>query len=255
VKLPIKVDEATGVAPILVVVIAKREYGKTTLAIALQPHLAPKDRIILVDPQGTLASETGIPRHRIEPNEDSTREFLEKVLRPAEEEGHGHFLMIDEGDRFMTTRSVVGGQQGVFFELINVSRGWGMGAMLISHGAGVTSKNVLEQADIAFLGNTTETNALRYWRSYFGDTNYVEFLRRLPPHHFAVWCNSLAPNQFQGVVTVENGQLVSVSEEELRERMGGAAPEPEEDTSEERDIREPDPEEIPPGRPPELNGS
>jgi hypothetical protein len=122
----------------------------------------------------------------------------------------------------MTTRSVVGGQQGPFFELINVSRGWGMGTMLISHGAAVTSKNAMEQADICFLGNTTETNALRYWRSYFGHPNYVEFIRRLPPHHFVVWANSMAPNQFQGVVTVEDGKVVSVSREQLRERMGSS---------------------------------
>ena len=160
-RLPLKVDGETGVSTALVLIIAKRDFGKTTLAIALQPELAPKDKIALVDPQGTLAVRSGIPRYRVEPTEESSREFLEKVLRPAEKSGHGLFLMIDEADRFMTTRSVVGGQQGPYFEFINVSRGWGMGGLLISHGAGVTSKNVMEQADLCFLGNTTETNALR----------------------------------------------------------------------------------------------
>jgi hypothetical protein len=183
---------------------------------------------------------SGIPRHRIEPNEESTRAFLEKVLRPVEEEGHGYFLMVDEADRFMTTRSVVGGQQGPFFELLNVSRGWGMGTLLISHGAAVTSKNAMEQADLCFLGNTTETNALRYWRSYLGDPNFVELIRRLPKYHYVVWANMAAPNQFQGIVTVENGQVVSVSESELRERMG-EDPVPSEETQED-DV---DPDQLP----------
>lgn len=246
-KLGLKVDRATGVSTALVLIISKRGNGKSTLACALQPELAPKDQVTLVDPQGTLAVMTGIPRHRIEPNEESTKEFLDKVLRPVEEAGHGTFLIVDEADRFMTTRSVVGGQQGPFFELINVSRGWGMGTMLISHGAAVTSKNAMEQADLCFLGNTTETNALRYWRSYFGDPHYVEFIRRLPPHHFVVWDNSAAPSQFKGVATVENNRLVSVSQEELRERMG-ESPEPSEEESaeEEESARS---EEVPGDRP------
>lgn len=248
-RLPLKVDGETGVSTALVLIIAKRDFGKTTLAIALQPELAPKDKIALVDPQGTLAVRSGIPRYRVQPTEESSREFLEKVLRPAEKSGHGLFLMIDEADRFMTTRSVVGGQQGPYFEFINVSRGWGMGGLLISHGAGVTSKNVMEQADLCFLGNTTETNALRYWRSYFGDPHYVEFIRRLPPHHFVVWANSMSPAQFQGVVTVEDGRLVAVSQEQLRERMGPSPePSPEEESEDE------DAAEIPSDRPPIPDG-
>ena len=233
-RLPLKVDGETGVSTALVLIISKRDNGKTTLANSLWPELAPKERVILVDPQGTLAVMSGIARSPVQPTEESTKEFLEKVLRPAEEAGHGHFLMVDEADRFMTTRGVVAGQQGPFFELLNVSRGWGMGTLLISHGAGVTSKNAMEQADVSFIGNTTETNALRYWRSYFGDPHYVDFIRRLPPYHFAVWASSMAPNQFQGVITVEDGKLVSVSEAELRERMG-ESPAPSEETNEEED--------------------
>lgn len=252
-RLPIKVDEETGVPTALFLIISSRENGKSILAGALIDELGvPKDRVALVDPQGTLAVNSGIARFKVEPTEESSRAFLEKVLRPAEEAGHGYFLVIDEADRFMTTRSVVGGQQGPYFEFINVSRGWGMGGLLISHGAAVTSKNAMEQADFSFIGNTTETNALRYWRSYFGDPHYVELIRRLPKYHFLVWCRRTAPNWFQGVVTVEDGHITSVSESELRERMGDN-PVPEDDDGDE-EVTDAAGEDLPSDRPSVVDG-
>ncbi len=223
-NLPLKVDEQTGVPTVLTVIVAKRDHGKTTLAMALlEGYQVPRKNTVLIDPQGTFAARSGIPRYDISPDPESVDKFLERILEKAKQEGHGPFLVIDEADRFMTSRSVTGGQSGRLFELVNVSRGWGMGALMIAHGSNVISKNVLEQADEVYIGNTVAPGALKYWGDFMGHPNFEELVRRLPPHYFICWANSAAPNQFRGVITVRNGTIEPVSESELRDIMGEKA--------------------------------
>ena len=109
--------------------------------------------------------------------------------------------------------------------------------MVMAHSE-VQLHNCITNSDVIFVGNVSEASSQKYWRGVTGDPELVELLRRLPPHVFMVWANCMAPNQFQGFVTVDdNGGLRELTAEEMRSFLKGEKPswskdeepEPEED--------------------------
>lgn len=223
----LKLAYKDGVCTGLILIIAARGHGKSTLAETLLngEYFAPKEKVILVDVQGTLAAKTGIKRYQVNPEKDDVNAFLNTVLRPAEKAGSGVFIVIDDFDRLTTQRGIyTGGQSGQLWEAINVARGWGVGMMLMAHSE-VQLHNAVTNADVIFIGNVGEASSVKYWRGVTGDPELVEVLRRLPPHVFMVWARTMAPNQFQGFVTVDDGKIRELTKDEFRTFLDGKRPE------------------------------
>jgi hypothetical protein len=237
-----------GVCTGLIVVIAKRDWGKTHLISALLPVLAPKDKTVLIDPQGTLAAKTGIERYKVEPTKEGMNKFMNSVLRPAEQSGQGVFLVIDDFDRFTNERgSYLGGQAGGIWEGLNIARGWGVGMLISSHSE-TQLHNAITNSDALFVGGIAEASSIRYYRTLFDSDDLVEIMRRLPRHVFVLWSNRAAPKQLRGFFTVdeETGDIRELTKEEMRQLISGNGMRLEEEKPE-----EPTPEKDIPGR---VNG-
>lgn len=204
-----------GVRPILILILGQRGNGKSTLAAALMPGLAPPEETVLIDPQGTLAVKLQIPRENPAINDTAVEEVLAPYLAEAEQTGIGRFFAFDEFDLYCTPVGYLGGRDGSIYKLINVARGWGCGTLAICRGSSQVAKNYIANADLLFVGRTNEPNAIKYLRELFGNTSgldYDELLRTLPPHVFLAWSPRTG---YGGLWIVKAGVLTEATESDL----------------------------------------
>lgn len=191
-----------GTCTAVIVVVGPRGGGKTTLMAALTPLLAPNDRASLISPVRRIGGILGLPVNVRYGSDKSNEQFFGAFLN-----GRHQVLVIDEFDEYCS-----GGVQGKFggyccdalYRIVNYARNepWCVGMLVSFRGASDVTTNLLRAANVLFVAQTSEPNALDYFGRFFG-REYVDALRKLPKYVFAVFQDG----RLKGFVKTERGQV------------------------------------------------
>ena len=192
-----------GTSTALIVIVAPRGGGKTTLMAALQPLLGPRDRTILISPVRAIGNRLGLHVEVRYGADKDNEEYFSGILN----KGKRVELIIDEFDEFCP--GGVTGKNGGYccdalYRLVNYARNepWCIGMLVSFRGSSDVTTNLLRAANILFVGRTQEPNALDYFSRYFG-RQYGQMLHDLPNYVFVVW----AEGRLRGYVRVEHGEI------------------------------------------------
>jgi len=219
-----------GVCPVVVVIFGRRGIGKTTLLAALAPILAPPQFEVIVSPIPTLKAH--LPEVTWYQISAMRKEEIEKLFARWKAEGKHLMVLADEGDEL--TGAGPAGYAGGFispsvYDWINYQREFGGGIALSTRRKANVATDTTANANLVFIGNTTDPGSLRYYADWLDDptddVDYVEIVRLLPDRVFVVWQPNATP-KFQGYVTVENGKIRDWSPEELKGGFPKDEPEP-----------------------------
>ena len=207
--MPIEIDNevADGVRLVTAVIFAPKGGGKSMLASALAPVLAPEEKWILVDPVGKLAQYLDHPYYKMNGRDPKRCEkFFRDIIMRAEQ-GQSALVIVDEFDMFCSSRDYCSDS---LYELVNLGRNNGIGVLTVARGTSDLPKNYLRNASILFIGQCVEPNQLEYFSDMLADAqgkiDYVARIRALPKYVFMVWVPESGKG-FQGYVTVEEGVI------------------------------------------------
>lgn len=202
-----------GVAPIVAVVLGRREIGKTVLMQACAP-LFCRDRAKLgiVSPIPTLKMRMpDVAWYKVSV---TNKGGIDKLFRGWMTDGKQRFILADEADELTAANAAgtAGGfvAQGVY-DFVNYGREQGLGIMLSSRRPANIAKDVCANANFVFVGNTVDPAALDYLSAWMYDpahpeTDYRSICRLLPDHVFMVW-SPISNTKFIGYVTVNKDAM------------------------------------------------
>ena len=194
-----------GTSTDLVLIVAPRGGGKTTLMTALA-HIVTEDpeRIFVISPVSRLSTLLGVENHRWFGRDKDIEDKWLSVLKDKRRQ----VVIVDEGDEYVT-----GGIQGknggycsdALYRLVNYGRNppWAIGMVWSCRGASDVTTNLIRAANVLFIGRTNEPNALAYVSELLGDRRWMEYIHDLPPYVFVV----SVEGQVNGYVKVEHGEL------------------------------------------------
>ena len=225
--MPIELDNevADGVRLVTAVIFAPKGGGKSTLASALAPLLAPKEKWILVDPVGKLAQYLNHPYYKMNGRDPKRCEKFFRSIMDKAEGGEPCFLIIDEFDMFCSSRDYC---SDALYELVNLGRNMGVGVLTVARGTSDLPKNYLRNASILFIGQCVEPNQLEYFSDMLADStgriDYVARIRALPKYVFMVWIPESGQG-FKGYITVQDGVVRDWRPKELLESAPTKEPE------------------------------
>lgn len=172
-----------GVTTALMALVGPRDVGKTTMAAALAPQLAPKDRIIAAGPVPTIAERIGVPWHKISRlQKKEADEFFESLERSDA----SFLLVLDEADSFLGASQFY---SQPLQEWVRDNRNFGQGGVFIGHSVGEVNKSYLNNCDVIFFFRSsvpgTRDWLRKYARSDLADID--ELVANLGDHQALVW--------------------------------------------------------------------
>lgn len=190
----------------LILIVAPRGGGKTTLMASLA-GMVPNERLEVVSPVPRLGELRGILTHRKFASDKDIADFWGSYLRS----GKRVVIFVDEGDEYITG-SVQGGSGGYccdeLYRLVNYGRNdpWAIGMVWSCRGASDVTTNLIRAANVSFIGQTLEPNAVEYLGRYMGSLDWRPYLHALPRYVFVVHSEGV----FCGYVKVEGGEITWV---------------------------------------------
>jgi hypothetical protein len=222
-----------GVCPVVAVILGRRGTGKTTLMQATAPIYAPRESLVIVSPLNTLPNRMpDVPWKKVS---IFNKPEMEKVFREFNESGREIFILADEGDELTagSAAGVAGGfQSPAVYDTLNYAREAGVGICISSRRPANIAKDMLGNANLVWVANTTDPGALDWYESFMQDPihpdrDYRSICRVLPAVDtdgysvFMVWSPG---RKLLGYVTVDMAKM-EIREwdpKELRERLKNA---------------------------------
>lgn len=211
-----------GVSPVVILILGRRGVGKTRIEQALAPLVtSDRRRLAIVSPIVTLKQRMpDVPWYQVTV---TNKKGIEKLFRNWLKSGEERFVLCDEGDEL--TAANAAGTAGGFvaqavYDYINYGREQGLGIAVTTRRPQNIAKDVCANANLVFVGNTSDPASLDYYSAWMEDPLEPDFdwrmrCRLLKDHYFMVW-SPVSGQKFLGYVTVDMAtmDLKPVEEEE-----------------------------------------
>lgn len=217
----------------VVAILGRRGTGKTTLMQATSSIYAPRDHLVIVSPLNTLPNR--MPDVKWYKVSIFNKPEVERVFKELNESGKEPFILADEGDELTagSAAGIAGGfQTPAVYDTLNYAREAGVGICITSRRPANIAKDMLANANLVFVANTTDPGALDWYDSFMQDPihpdrDYKSICRVLPAVDtdgysvFMIWSPGRKLLGY-GTVDMDRMELREWDPKELRERLKNA---------------------------------
>lgn len=189
---------ASGILPIVQVIVGPRGRGKSKLAVPLARSMVSDSKQIVCAGFGTpqIANELGVPWHQLDATTPKAAEQAAAFFRSIYKSDGQFVLVLDDSDAAWSEPA----RFKALWEFIRNNRALGQGAIIICHSPGDVSKTILKNAQVVWFACQSEPNSIDYIRRYMkADFPNAEMrIRSLEAYTFLVWAPEL-PGKYKYV--------------------------------------------------------
>lgn len=204
---------ASGILPIVQVIVGPRGRGKSKLAVPLARSMVSDARQIVCAGFGTpqVANELGRPWHQLDATTPKNAAAAAEFFRTIYKSDNQFVLVLDDSDAAWSEPA----RFKALWEFIRNNRALGQGAIIICHSPGDVSKTILKNAQVVWFACQSEPNSIDYIRRYMKPDfpNAEARVRSLPAYTFLAWAPELpGTRKYVGEGWVDESGNIQIAE-------------------------------------------